>query len=96
MDEANISSLHKSKSPESQSSGGHQQQSRNDSNGVLVAAELPWGSVKVMSPTVVNVGLRPGEFVAQTLFVEFMNTADKKIQAVIQEPLVRDFKMSIH
>lgn len=57
--------------------------------GGVVVAELPWGSIKLlMGPTMVDPSVKPGEYVAQTLFLEFIAMAEKKIAAVSQEPIV--------
>lgn len=61
--------------------------------GGQASALLPWGARKERAqfPATVHVDtdLRPGEFVMRTLFAEFTVMADKKIEAVMQDPLVR-------
>lgn len=57
-------------------------------SATTVVAELPWGSVKFMGPSLVDFAVKPGEFVAQTLLVEFMTTAEKKISSILQDSLV--------
>ncbi len=51
-------------------------------------AELPWGAVKVIGPSIVDPSVQPGEYAAKTLFVDFVMTSERKIQAVLQESLV--------
>lgn len=50
---------------------------------------LPWGAHKgpVMAPP--DSDLRPGEFVMRLLFTEFTVQAERKMEAVMAEPLVR-------
>lgn len=62
--------------------------------GVMaVPSLLPWGAKKERQqfPPNINVetDLRPGEFVMRTLFAEFTIMAEKKIDAVMQEPMVK-------
>ena len=56
---------------------------------------LPWGARKERSqfPATVHVDtdLRPGEFVMRTLFAEYTVMAERKIETVMQEPLVSIF-----
>lgn len=59
-----------------------------DGSSSTIVAELPWGGVKLMGPSLVDVGVKPGEYVAQTLLVEFMTTAEKKINLILQDSLV--------
>lgn len=53
---------------------------------------LPWGARKERAqfPATIHVDtdLRPGEFVMRTLFAEFTVMAERKIETVMQEPLV--------
>ncbi len=53
---------------------------------------LPWGAGKERAPfpaaVSVDVDTKPGEFVMRTLFAEFIVVAEKKIEAVVQEPIV--------
>lgn len=53
---------------------------------------LPWGAHKERAqfPATVHIDtdLRPGEFVMRTLFAEFTVMAERKIECVMQEPLV--------
>ncbi len=53
-------------------------------------AELPWGAVKVIGPSIVDPSVQPGEYAAKTLFVDFVMTSERKIQAVLQESLVSE------
>ena len=50
--------------------------------------ELPWGSVKSFSAGLIDTRVQPGEFAAQTLFVDFVMTAEKRIQTALQDPPV--------
>ncbi|XP_042872601.1 protein furry-like isoform X6 [Penaeus japonicus] len=67
--------------------------------GGQASALLPWGARKERAqfPATVHVDtdLRPGEFVMRTLFAEFTVMADKKIEAVMQEPLERSLSKSL-
>lgn len=60
---------------------------------------LPWGAPKERSkfPSSVNIDtdIKPGEFVMRTLFAEFTIQVDKKIQAVMAEPLERPLEKSL-
>ncbi|CAG0895765.1 unnamed protein product [Cyprideis torosa] len=61
---------------------------------------LPWGAKKesVTFPIggiTIDVDLRPGEFVMRTLFAEFTVLAEKKIEAVLAEPLDRPLAKSL-
>ncbi|KHJ49277.1 hypothetical protein D918_00402 [Trichuris suis] len=59
----------------------------NASTPAAVVAQLPWGSVKSAEPTsLLQVNLKPGEFVAQTLFIDFVVLAEKRIAAALAEP----------
>lgn len=53
---------------------------------------LPWGARKERHqfPSNINIetDLRPGEFVMRTLFADFTLMAEKKIDSVMQDPLV--------
>lgn len=53
---------------------------------------LPWGAHKERSPypsTVnIDVDIKPGEFVMRTLFADFTVQAERKMEAVMNEPLV--------
>lgn len=60
----------------------------SSSEDSTIVAELPWGNTKLNSASVINLDIKPGEFVAQTLLVEFITAAERKIQCVLQEPLV--------
>lgn len=55
------------------------------------STDLPWGVQKSIGPTPVDPDVKPGEFVAKTLLLEFMNMAERKIANVLQEPVVRFF-----
>lgn len=50
---------------------------------------LPWGPNRgtIMPPA--DSDLRPGEFVMRLLFTEFTVQAERKMEAVMAEPLVR-------
>lgn len=48
---------------------------------------LPWGGHKGPVPPADN-DLRPGEFVMRLLFTEFTVQAERKMEAVMAEPLV--------
>ncbi|KAL7630650.1 UNVERIFIED_CONTAM: hypothetical protein RMT77_019147, partial [Armadillidium vulgare] len=68
--------------------------------GVMaVPSLLPWGAKKERQqfPPNINVetDLRPGEFVMRTLFAEFTIMAEKKIDAVMQEPMERSLSKSL-
>lgn len=67
--------------------------------GGQASALLPWGARKERAqfPATVHVDtdLRPGEFVMRTLFAEFTVMADKKIEAVMQDPLERSLSKSL-
>ncbi|KAB7496309.1 Protein furry-like protein-like [Armadillidium nasatum] len=68
--------------------------------GVMTAPSLlPWGAKKERQqfPPNINVetDLRPGEFVMRTLFAEFTIMTEKKIDAVMQEPMERSLSKSL-
>ncbi|CAG2065390.1 unnamed protein product, partial [Timema podura] len=52
---------------------------------------LPWGAHKERSPypacVNIDMDIRPGEFVMRTLFADFTVQAEKKMEAVMAEPL---------
>ncbi|XP_068083711.1 protein furry [Anabrus simplex] len=54
---------------------------------------LPWGAHKERSPypacVNIDMDIRPGEFVMRTLFADFTVQAEKKMEAVMAEPLER-------
>ena len=60
---------------------------------------LPWGAPKERPrfPGSVNidVDIRPGEFVMRTLFAEFTVQVERKIQAIMAEPLERPLSKSL-
>ena len=60
---------------------------------------LPWGAPKERSrfPSSVNIDtdVRPGEFVMRTLFAEFTIQVEKKISAIMAEPLERPLSKSL-
>ena len=60
---------------------------------------LPWGAPKERSrfPSSFNIetDIRPGEFVMRTMFAEFTVQAEKKINAVMAEPLDRPLAKSL-
>lgn len=53
---------------------------------------LPWGAHKERSPypscVNIDVDIKPGEFVMRTLFADFTVQAERKMDAVMNEPLV--------
>lgn len=53
---------------------------------------LPWGAHKERSPypscVNIDVDIKPGEFVMKTLFADFTVQAERKMDAVMNEPLV--------
>ena len=61
--------------------------------GSCATLPLPWGARRERHsfPASVQVDpdLRPGEFVMRTLFAEFTVQAERKIETVMLEPLVR-------
>ncbi|KRZ85737.1 Protein furry -like protein-like [Trichinella sp. T8] len=58
-------------------------------------AELPWGSVKTATTNVTDLNVKPGEYVAQTLFIEFVLNAERKISAALSEPLEKPLTKSL-
>ncbi|KRY00222.1 Protein furry -like protein-like [Trichinella pseudospiralis] len=58
-------------------------------------AELPWGSVKTATSNVTDLNVKPGEYVAQTLFIEFVLNAERKISAALSEPLEKPLTKSL-
>lgn len=61
-------------------------------SGSASGTVLPWGAHKERSPypacVHIDMDIRPGEFVMRTLFAEFTVQAEKKMEAVMAEPLV--------
>lgn len=53
------------------------------------AAVLPWGVPADRQQAVWSEDVTPGEFVLRTLFAEFTILAERKIDLVLGEPLVR-------
>uniref|UniRef100_A0A5S6QGF4 Protein furry-like protein-like n=1 Tax=Trichuris muris TaxID=70415 RepID=A0A5S6QGF4_TRIMR len=52
-----------------------------------LADNLPWGSVKSEeTASLPQVNVKPGEFVAQTLFIDFVLLAEKRIAVALAEP----------
>uniref|UniRef100_A0A914W2H8 Protein furry n=1 Tax=Plectus sambesii TaxID=2011161 RepID=A0A914W2H8_9BILA len=51
---------------------------------MLLAAELPWGAVKLVPTTVLDHSASSGQFAAQSLLVEFVQAVDRKLQQVGQ------------
>lgn len=49
---------------------------------------LPWGPHKGPSVPAADSDLRPGEYVMRLLFTEFTVQAERKMEAVMAEPLV--------
>ncbi|XP_021940399.1 protein furry [Zootermopsis nevadensis] len=62
-------------------------------SGSASGTVLPWGAHKERSPypacVHIDMDIRPGEFVMRTLFAEFTVQAEKKMEAVMAEPLER-------
>ena len=60
---------------------------------------LPWGAPKERSrlPGAFNIDpdIRPGEFVMRTLFAEFTQAVDKKVAAVMADPLEKPLAKSL-
>ena len=60
---------------------------------------LPWGAPKERSrfPSSVNIDtdIKPGEFVMRTLIAEFTIQVEKKISAIMVEPLERPLSKSL-
>lgn len=54
---------------------------------------LPWGAHKERTPypscVNIDVNIKPGEFVMRTLFADFTVQAERKMEAVMNEPLVK-------
>jgi len=67
--------------------------------GVGGSQVLPWGAPKERArfPSSVHIetDIKPGEFVMRTLFAEFTIQAEKKITAVMSEPLERPLSKSL-
>ena len=59
------------------------------------SAILPWGAKKerLQFPQGIHVDLdlKPGEFILRSLFAEFAILVERKIEAVMAEPLVRRY-----
>lgn len=49
---------------------------------------LPWGPNKGAIVPTADTDLRPGEYVMRLLFTEFTVQAERKMEAVMAEPLV--------
>lgn len=52
---------------------------------------LPWGAQKersIHAGTIMELDIRPGEFVMRNLFADFTVLAEKKIELVLSEPQV--------
>lgn len=60
---------------------------------------LPWGAPKERCrlPGALNIDpdIRPGEFVMRTLFAEFTQAVDKKVAAVMADPLEKPLAKSL-
>lgn len=60
---------------------------------------LPWGAYKekMQFPASVSIdtNIKPGEFVMQTLFAEFVTQVERKVDAVMAEPLERPLSKSL-
>ncbi|KAI6233653.1 hypothetical protein M3Y99_00879400 [Aphelenchoides fujianensis] len=62
----------------------------------MVAAELPWGSLKVVPNSVLEYGALPARYSAQTLLVELFNIFERKLNQVCNEdPLEKMFNKSL-
>lgn len=55
----------------------------------ILGSMLPWGPHKGSSAPPSDTDLRPGEFVMRLLFTEFTVQAERKMEAVMAEPLVK-------
>lgn len=56
----------------------------------IVAAELPWGNLKVVQNMGVDFGILPAKFSAQSLLIEIISVFERKLTFVCnEEPLVR-------
>ncbi|XP_071055767.1 protein furry isoform X2 [Onthophagus taurus] len=88
VDASNNALLATSVSPEPDIKNGTVSVSLNSTNkGSL----LPWGAHKERSPhpsagPLIDMDIRPGEFVMRSLFADFTIQAEKKIEAVMGEP----------
>lgn len=60
--------------------------SSNEPN--VTGSMLPWGSAKGPAAPPPDSELRPGEFTMRLLFTEFTLQAERKMEAVMAEPLV--------
>ncbi|KAI6214573.1 hypothetical protein M3Y94_00284400 [Aphelenchoides besseyi] len=62
----------------------------------MVIAELPWGSLKVIPNSVIEYGVLPARYSAQTLLVELFNIFERKLNQVCNEdPVERMFNKSL-
>ncbi|KAI6200883.1 Protein furry-like protein-like [Aphelenchoides besseyi] len=62
----------------------------------VVVAELPWGSLKVIPNSVIEYGVLPARYSAQTLLVELFNIFERKLNQVCNEdPVERMFNKSL-
>ena len=57
---------------------------------VVLGSMLPWGPNKGAMVASSDADLRPGEYVMRLLFTEFTVQAERKMEAVMAEALVRD------
>uniref|UniRef100_A0A0K0DZP1 Cell morphogenesis protein N-terminal domain-containing protein n=1 Tax=Strongyloides stercoralis TaxID=6248 RepID=A0A0K0DZP1_STRER len=69
------------------------------SNDTILAAELPWGGVKIIPSMVIDYTENPGKFVGQTLLLEIFSYFEKKIQKILDDDpleklLSKSFKRS--
>uniref|UniRef100_A0A0K0G2Z9 Protein furry homolog-like (inferred by orthology to a human protein) n=1 Tax=Strongyloides venezuelensis TaxID=75913 RepID=A0A0K0G2Z9_STRVS len=69
------------------------------SNDTVIAAELPWGGVKIIPSMVIEYTENPGKFVGQTLMLEIFSSFEKKIQRILDDDhleklLSKSFKRS--
>lgn len=62
----------------------------------IVAAELPWGAIKLVPNSILDHSTSPGQFTAQSLLLDFMQLVERKLQHVeLHEPLVsREYFLS--
>lgn len=67
--------------------------SESKNSSISAGSVLPWGAHKDRSPypsTVnIDVEIKPGEFVMRTLFADLTVQAERKMEAVMNEPLER-------
>jgi hypothetical protein len=70
--------------------------SKLGNNEAVVAAELPWGSLKVVGNMSIDFNSLPAKFTVQNLLLELFNMFEKKIQYVsTEEPLDKFLNKSL-